>query len=663
MLGLSIQAAREDKVSDDEILGEVTRVSPQLRDSISAAMSDGHSASSVLDFLQNEYQPKGVVENASRQSGLAARAVAPAVAGGIAGAALGAPIAGVGAIPGAAAGMTAGALTSMVGDPLVSLYNRMTGSNVTAPSKALDDLLTKSGLPRPITRMERIAQSAMTGAAGGLSGAAAAKGMTPLTQPGTAGRAVLDGLSRSPGSQAVATAAGASAGQYVAEEGATPGVQMAASLGAGLLAPGAATTAPKAAGRAGGLLVSPFSQAGREAIVGNVLNKFAHDPDAARAKMYEYEPRIPGSRATVAGASRDPGLMGAEGAIRSAFDTTGQFANRISANNQARLDLINRIARDETTVAGAKEKRTAVTRPMREQSFSGASPADLQTPIIAKIDSIMASPSGAGMQTEVAMDFVRSRLPKAGNDHAKMYEVRKDVQNAIMGRFDSDNSRLSAAKGQLIDVLRTIDETIEASAPGYTAYMDQFRKNSRPINQMGLLQGIRDKTLTAAKNAQTDDDVIGAANWTRQMRARAEEIGTTLSPQQQSILKRISQDINDGVAPATSGRVPGSDTIRNMTIANIVGRALNEKFATNATIGTITRPLQWMYKLPEERVQALLVDAMLDPKMAADLMAKANVVRVGGISDRLKQRAIDLGMVSATGAVQGEARRVKDSAR
>jgi hypothetical protein len=96
-----------------------------------------------------------------------------------------------------------------------------------------------------------------------------------------------------------------------------------------------------------------------------------------------------------------------------------------------------------------------------------------------------------------------------------------------------------------------------------------------------------------------------------------------------------------------------------MTIANLVGRMLGEKYATNTTVQTLARPLQWMYKLPEERVQALLVDAMLDPKLAADLMARANIVRVGGLSERLRQRAVDMGMSSAIGSTEAEARRAR----
>lgn len=659
MLGLGIQAAREDKLPDEEILGEVVRIRPDLAPNITAALADGNAASTVLDYLQQEYSPKGATEITSRQAGLGARAIAPAVAGATIGAALGAPIAGVGAVPGAAAGMTAGALTSMVGDPLVALYNKMSGSNISAPSQAMDDVLTKFGLPQPITRAERISQQALRGMSGGFGGAASARAMIPLTQTGSTARAILDGLARDPTAQAIAGGAAGAAGQYVAEQGGGVLPQLGAALGVGMIAPGSSASVARTGGRVAGAVVSPFSQAGREAIAGNVLNKLAFDPAAARTRLYDYEPSIPGSRATTAGASRDPGLMGAETSLRGAFDTNGQFANRIADNNQARLDYLDRVARDEAAIAAAKSKRSDVTRPMREDAFANASPADLQTPIQARIDAIVASPAGTGVATENAMKWLRGRLEVAGNDPAKMYEVRKDVANAISGRLDADNNRLSAAAGQLRDVQRVIDDAIESAAPGYRDYMAQFAKNSRPINQMELLQFIRSKSLTGSKNPKTDDDVIGAANWTRQMRAQAEEIGATLSPQQQTVLRRISQDIDDGVAPQNSGRVPGSDTVKNMTIANLVGRMLGEKYATNTTVQSLARPLQWMYKLPEERVQALLVDAMLDPKLAADLMARANIVRVGGLSERLRQRAVDMGMSSAIGSTEAEARRAR----
>jgi hypothetical protein len=405
-------------------------------------------------------------------------------------------------------------------------------------------------------------------------------------------------------------------------------------------------------------LVSPFSQAGREAIVGGTLRRLATDPDAAAQRMREYQPPLPGARATMGGASRDPGLMGAEGPIISAFDTRRLAANRVSQNNDARIGAIDRIARDEAAIRYARDKRSAVTRPMREDALNNADPSvDIQGPVRAEIDRILTDRSGAGEATQRAMQWLRGRLDVAGADAGRLYEVRKDLARAASGQLEKEYPGIQAAGGKLLDVQRVLDEGLERAAPGYADYMSQFRRSSRPIDQMRLLQSLRDRSVTGLRNPESGENVIAAGPWNKNLRAAATQIGETLSPTQQRVLARISQDIDDGVAPMTSGRTAGSDTIKNMTIANLVGRIFGESVATNTTIQTVGRPLQWLYKIPEERLQELLVNAMLDPKLAADLMARASVVRVAPAAERLKQRAIDMGMGSFIGAAEAEARR------
>ena len=116
----------------------------------------------------------------ARGLGLAARAVAPIGAGMAAGAAMGAPIAGVGAIPGALAGGAAAAFGMPAADLATAAWNRLTGSTAPVPSQAVEDLLTRAGLPQPETGSERIIQGATragleaatgAGAAGRLAGA------------------------------------------------------------------------------------------------------------------------------------------------------------------------------------------------------------------------------------------------------------------------------------------------------------------------------------------------------------------------------------------------------------------------------------------------------------------------------------------------------------
>jgi len=661
-LGLQIKSAREDNHPDADVLNYVLQARPELRDSAQSAIADGYSAADVLNHLQEKYSPQGA-DAAQRSAGLATRTMALPVAGAMVGAAMGAPFAGVGAAPGAAAGFTAASLAPMIADPLTALYNKLSGSNVQMPSEMLGDLMTKYGLPTPITRNERMASAVGQGVMAGGGGAVAARSLLPLTTSGSASRAILDGLSKAPVTQSLAGGVSTGAAQYVAEEGGSPMAQLGAALGAGMIVPGGGITgAPQAAGRyaagVGKAVVSPFTQAGREAIAGGVLNKLSQNPEQARLAMQNYAPTVPGSRATTAGASRDPGLMSAEKAIFGAFDTSGDLATRASANNQARIDYLDRIARDQAAVDWAKQKRADVTGPMREEAFSNALQVqNLQAPIIREIDQVMAGRKGASEPVQKGMTWLRGRLSEAGDDPGRLYEVRKDVARMISGQLENEYPGVRAAAGELRNVQRVIDSTIESVAPGYQDYMTQFAKSSRPIDMMELLQTLRSKSLASSKNSVTDADVLGAAAWTRTMRAMADDISDTLSPQQQKILRNITSDIDAGVAPQNASRTPGSDTIKNMSIANLTGRLLGEKFGNNTTVQQVGRALGWLTTAPEDQVRRLLMDAMLDPVLARDFMSKATTTTVGNFSARLQDRAKTMGIAAAAGTGQAQTRR------
>jgi hypothetical protein len=89
-----------------------------------------------------------------------------------------------------------------------------------------------------------------------------------------------------------------------------------------------------------------------------------------------------------------------------------------------------------------------------------------------------------------------------------------------------------------------------------------------------------------------------------------------------------------------------------MSMGNLIGRVFSESMATNTTLRTMTRPLDFLYKLPDEQIQQLLVEAMLDPKMAAMMMSKANMMKVEPLAKSLRQKAEQLGFGTAVGAAQ-----------
>jgi hypothetical protein len=182
--------------------------------------------------------PSTIAEPSTTATGLAGaatRGLALPAAGALAGGAAGALIGGVGAIPGAIAGAGAATLTGLIGDPIVRSVNSLFGTKYTMPTDAMEDLLTRVGVPQPRTAAERIMQTTAAGASGGAGGVALGKAVEAAAA-GPIARGVGQIMATTPGLQTLTGATGAAAGGVAKEAGAGPLGQIAATIG-GAVAP------------------------------------------------------------------------------------------------------------------------------------------------------------------------------------------------------------------------------------------------------------------------------------------------------------------------------------------------------------------------------------------------------------------------------------------
>ena len=568
--------------------------------------------------------------------------------------------AGLSTRPIAQAVLTGGGLMPMVVDPMVNFFNLAAGTNIPTQTQATQRALTGMGFPEPRTAQERIIQD-VTSAGYGTAGISKLAGVIAPKVPGLISD-VAKFFAQSPKAQTAAALTASTAGGMLREGGAPPAAQVGGALLAGMVAPGGAKLpVTQRVLEAPGAIVKPFTQTGREVIVGNVLNRLATDPERAALNLQQAQPLVPGVRVTTAAGARDPGLAAAETAIR-ALDQSGAFPNVLSANQQALLESFRKLGGrgGDVTQPGsipyAEAKRTSITAPMRESAFANKQPVSVE-PITNAISGIMANPATQRKSVDEAMGYVNSLLakrvdPETGTiDPMSLYSVRKDITDAMAGKLAGEQANLRLAKGQLADLLPVIDNAIESGAPGFKNYMEKYGKSSSAIDQMRLLQGIEAKVTTGQPNLMTGEPVLAASALRRQLASKAEEIGTQLSPAAQTRLDNIINEINRGQAATAPGvKAPGSNTFQNMSMGNLIGRVFSESMADNTTLRTITRPLDWLYKLPDQQVQRLLVEAMLDPQLAAQMMSKANIMKVEPLAKSLRKKAEELGYGSIIGA-------------
>ena len=398
----------------------------------------------------------------------------------------------------ARAGITGVAgLPLLAGDALNNLYNMIsqgvkqgTGVNIgqlPMASQSAQQLMTEAGLPEPRGKQERVVQDIASSMAGVGGAAKLAQTLAP-TAVGT------KMLSENIPVQIAGALGGAGAASLGREEGVGMLGQLGLGAAGGILAPASLGTSAQIGARAVRESVKPFTQSGREVITGNVLRQLSDSPELAIARMEGYVPPVKGYSPTTAQASRDIGLISAEQGIRG-LDIEGAFAKQASEANKARNVILDRIAKDKDTIANVITKRDDLTRPIRERAFANSTvtPEQFQSGITLiaekKINDILQTPAGKRDSVISAMESARADIRRAQTPQ-ELYEIRKDLRAAEQGLLDKSDkggasaSAFKAARNELNQVIRAVDDTIEAAAPEYKNYLKKYSVISKEIDRM-----------------------------------------------------------------------------------------------------------------------------------------------------------------------------------
>jgi hypothetical protein len=539
-------------------------------------------------------------------------------------------------------------------DALTGLINILAGRQVMQPtSQALQNLMTQAGVPTPQTSQERVVQD-VTSAGFGVAAPASVAKYFPVQ--------AKDFFTKSLETQGAAAAGGALASGAARESDVGPVGQALGALAGATTAGGAVGSAPVLA-RTTREIVRPFTEAGREVITGNVLRNLASDAEQAIKAGANYVPKIGGYTPTTAQATRDIGLINAETAIKGLDVTGGRFATQALEANKAQMAILNRLAKDEDTLKAALTKREEVTSPLREQAFSNSTvdPDTFQSAIALTvnktIDDILASPVGKRQTVMSVMKDAKDDIARASTP-AELYEIRKDLRAAAQGLLDKSakdgptSGAYRAAKPQLESVIRAVDDAIEAGATGYKDYLSKYAASSRGIERLEAAQQFRGKVLSTTPDpSRANDYLISQPAFTRAIRAAEKE--TELSSTQLAVLKRVAEDLDSGVLPRAT-KVAGSDTFKNMSTANVIGGMIGKQMFGDVppVLQKISAPMNWLYNGTDDAIRELLVNAMLDPKLAATLMKKASTTTVEPLSKELQRKALQLGYGATFGLTE-----------
>jgi len=432
-------------------------------------------------------------------------------------------------------------------------------------------------------------------------------------------------------------------------------------MGAGIIGPSGTNLVANVGSKAKSA-VKPFSEAGQRAISGKILSSMTTDQGRALNNLADTTEILRGSRMTTGEVAGDPGLAGAQEPIFKGLDTRNLAGQRASERNAIRMREIERLSGGEKGPDYARAKRDRLTAPIREEAFA-ASDIDPQmlnrsTTLVVNstIDRILSGPKGSRSDVQEALNWAKNRTAQQIDSAERLYSIRKDLRDASLGKYNQDKPSLKLAKGELEEVIRAIDDVIDAAAPGYKTYLNKYANMSQPIDQMEIMQHLRKASESAAVDvtrsggAASQFPVLMAGKLKTALNSKMmEKEGVKLSAPQQKMVDKIFSDLRSEMSVTGGSRMtrrPGSDTFKNMTTANVIGNIIGDYLGSSSVGKTISAPMNWIYAIPENKVADILVEAMLDPKLARQLMMEGNTVNVQKISEAIKNKALAQGIIT-----------------
>ena len=558
-------------------------------------------------------------------------------------------------------------LAGIVNDPLAMLMNYGLEA-AGAPKKyrfhenlrqLTSDQLTDLGLPSPETGSERISGVISEGVGGGGLVAKLA------TLPTIAARSPYIAKILSSPYEVFGAGAAGGGSQYAAEKGAGPVGQVIAGIGTAISAPlsvgavkGIANTATYFTNKSAGI------RAGRK------LVEATDYPELAIKNLENAEEIVPGSQPTAGPASAkgeidpetgliygDAGLLQAEAILRA--NNPNLFSLRLSQQNAARRAYLQSQIDELGDPETMRLARDAVTAPMREESLRQGKVVNIE-PVLSRIDGILQSARGTRDAVKQSLPDYRKRLQEIKNldsaDEAdRLYELRKDMADDMRGSADSGKSGRRLAKAEIQNVMNALDDAIEEVSPGYKAYLEEYHRLSQRVNQAERLIIMRDRAL-GKRDPLTGQEMFSQAKFRTLVLGEKGKQGMSrvLTDDQLIVMTKIADDL-DRAMTITSPQVKaaGSDTARN-TVGNALGTVVGDVLTNSRTMRLAGGVFDWVGKLTKAKQQELIIEAMLDPKLAAILMRDATRIDSLRASRALWDKYVSLNMGAMIGIAASE---------
>jgi len=413
-----------------------------------------------------------------------------------------------------------------------------------------------------------------------------------------------------------------------AEERAKRGA-MGAAAGAVLPVAGAAT-------KTAWSFAEPLFNAGRETIAGRVLNRVAGDaaPDVIN-RLKSATELVPGSLPTAAQVAESGGISALERAAAAANPEA--YTRRAMEQSSARLNALRGLAGDDAQMAAAQAARKQAKDALYAQADAGVAPLDNTFKGLMMRGQFKTAVTRAQeLANDTGLTDIFFRNSK-GEPVALIGQGAHYIKKALdeMGEFGSSSYTSKTAASNANKTNDLFQNWLKQHIPEYDAGRQAFAAASKPINQMEIGRALLDKAQPALADFGALGRETGAtyANALRNADALAAKatgfpgarMNNVLTPQQMQLVEGVAQDLARKANAQDLGRGVGSDTFQKLSMQNIAQQSGMPKAVGGLLeLPGVSRATAWAYRDTDQKMQAMLADALLDPQRAAALMERAN---------------------------------------
>lgn len=408
-------------------------------------------------------------------------------------------------------------------------------------------------------------------------------------------------------------------------------------------------------------LVEPLYQKGREQVLGRLLRHAAGDQadDVART-LLQAKPIIAGSQPTVGQASQNPGLASLERAA-SAIDpeAAAQYQMRMMQQNAARVKILADLAGTDDAMAAALAARKTASAPfMAKLNASTATVNPKRT--LSLIDTMIEKSPGRTQLASALQSVKRAIVDPEGlvqTNPGKLYRgARKQITDLLAAKAGDGSPVNKEISRELTLIKDALDKEIGRADPAYRVFLDQFARNSEPINQMDMGRKIMEKSVSPLTDTLRPEAY--ARSLSNQVARQATgfkraTLAKTLTPDQLASLNAVKADVARAAMADRIAGTKGSDTIKKLAYANMIDRFgvptfLREFAPTQITGNLAARSADVLYSRANKELASELAETLMNSQRAGQLMQHLGPQRYQALLDAMMKVA-----PVATGAVVG----------